>query len=206
MEITIRAAEANDAACAVPLLYSSGPAAFDYIFASPDSAATTAFLHRAFADGAGELGFRNHIVAVADEKVVGLGACFSGVNMRRFTLSGLRQIVGFYGPIRAAGVIRRALQFEKIVQPPHGAEHCVAHLGVSPEFQSHGIGAKIVTYLLDEGKKQGRRVAMLDVAVTNTRAQALYERLGFRATAERPSSLKNDHVVVPAHRRMEREI
>ena len=45
---------------------------------------------------------------------------------------------------------------------------------------------------------------VLDVAVSNPRAQALYERLGFAVTGERASSLANAQGAVPGHRRMER--
>jgi hypothetical protein len=61
----------------VPLIYSSGPAAFDFVFATEKHSAQD-FLRTAFIDGAGEFGFRNHTVAVAKNIVVGIGAAFSG--------------------------------------------------------------------------------------------------------------------------------
>jgi ribosomal protein S18 acetylase RimI-like enzyme len=41
----------------------------------------------------------------------------------------------------------------------------------------------------------------LDVAVSNPRAQALYQRLGFTVTAERVSRLRNAQATVANHRR-----
>ena len=61
MAFQIRAARADDVAAAVPLIYSSGPAAFDYVLAR-NGADATAFLAHAFANGAGEVGHRNHVV------------------------------------------------------------------------------------------------------------------------------------------------
>ncbi|WP_211238312.1 hypothetical protein, partial [Deinococcus pimensis] len=47
------------------------------------------------------------------------------------------------------------------------------------------------------------RACALDVAVTNGRAQALYERLGYRVVAERTWRPDRSGVLVPSQRRME---
>lgn len=78
--------------------------------------------------------------------------------------------------------------------------HYIAHLGVDPSMQSKGIGAKLVEYLMEQGRKAGKTQAALDVSVLNPRAQALYERLGFKLTGQRESKL----VGVPSHNRLER--
>jgi ribosomal protein S18 acetylase RimI-like enzyme len=44
---------------------------------------------------------------------------------------------------------------------------------------------------------------VLDVAMSNPRAQALYERAGFVVIGERVSPLGNARGTVPGHRRME---
>ncbi|MGO9931953.1 MAG: hypothetical protein ACLPV8_09085 [Steroidobacteraceae bacterium] len=48
--------------------------------------------------------------------------------------------------------------------------------------------------------------ATLDVAVTNPRAQLLYERLGFVVNALRPSELQNRRGRVADHYRMSRPL
>lgn len=207
MEVQFRSAQPDDVAAAVPLLYSSGPAAFDFVFAqkangSARPVAAKDFLCSVFVDGAGEFGYRNHVVALSAGQVVGLGASFSGDTGLPFTLAAARQILSFYGPLRGWAVIRRGLQMEHIVQPPTGQLHYLAHLGVAPEHQSRGIGAQLITHLLEQGRQAGRQHTALDVAVTNPRAQALYERLGFKVTGERRSSLPN----VAHHRRLERRL
>lgn len=203
--LTFRPAEALDVAAAVPLIYSSGPAAFEYVFCSGGTAAE-AFLRAAFVQGAGEFGYRNHTVAVADGQVVGIGAAFSGDSMMPFTIAAARQIFSFYGPVGAAGPIRRGLQVESVVQQPRGEMHYIAHLGVAPEWRSHGVGAQLIAHFLEEGARLGRPTAALDVASTNPRAQALYERLGFAVTGTRRSTLRNESATVPDHHRMQRPI
>jgi ribosomal protein S18 acetylase RimI-like enzyme len=202
MPIAFRAAMPADAAAAIPLIYSSGPAAFDYVFTVPGRASALDFLHRAFRDGEGEFGFRNHLVGVVDGAVVAAGAAWDGRSNLAFALAGARQILGCYGFIQGPGTMLRGLQVESIVQPPGRRCWYVAHLGVHPAARSRGIGEALVAHLLSLGIGKGHTQAALDVAVTNPRAEALYQRLGFAVTQERASRLANAQATVPAHRRM----
>jgi ribosomal protein S18 acetylase RimI-like enzyme len=203
MSVEFRSATPGDAATAVPLIYSSGPAAFDYVFTVPGRATALDFLQRAFVDGAGEFGFRNHVVAVEDHDVVAVGAAWTGAATLAFTVAAARQILGTYGLIAGVGVVYRGLRVESVVQPPPKNRLYLAHLGVRPESRSRGIGVSLIRHLLDAGSGRGVDAAALDVAATNPRAQALYERLGFVVTRERESRLANAQATVANHRRME---
>jgi ribosomal protein S18 acetylase RimI-like enzyme len=63
---------------------------------------------------------------------------------------------------------------------PH--EIYLGRIELHPGHQGQGIGAHLIRGLIDRAHAQGRHV-LLDVLVVNTRAQALYRRLGFRETA-----------------------
>jgi len=200
--VIFRAAEAGDADQAVPLIYSSGPAAFDYVLSHDRPGHARAFLRFAFTDGAGEFGFRNHVVALADGDIVGAGAAWDGRVALRFTVAAAAQIVRFYGPVRACGVIQRGLRVEQVIRPPKADEYYVAHLGVREDSRGLGIGAGLTRHLLASADPRRHRVAALDVAVTNPRAEGLYERLGFRAATLRRSRLRSRYHAVADHRRM----
>ena len=202
--VRFRPAAAADAVAAVPLIYSSGPAAFDYVFAVPGRGDAQAFLRHAFADGAGEFGWRNHRVGESDGRVVAVGAGYGADAHWAFTLAAARQILGFFGWRLAAGVIARGLRVERVIAPPSGGMHYLAHLGVDPAWRGQGIGGALIEHLAAEAARLGRSRLALDVAATNPRAQALYERAGFVVIGERPSSLADARGHVPAHRRMER--
>lgn len=202
-EVRFRAATPDDAVAAVPLIHSSGPAAFEYVFASPGRGDARNFLARAFVDGAGEFGWRNHCVGELDGRVVAVGAGFGGESTLAFTLAAARQIFGHYR-LRSPGVVARGLRVERVIQPPARGMHYLAHLGVAPELRGQGIGGALVAHLIEQGRAQGKRRLALDVATTNPLAQALYQRLGFVVTGERDSTLANAQGTVPAHRRMER--
>jgi ribosomal protein S18 acetylase RimI-like enzyme len=204
--VTFRAAEAGDADQAVPLIYSSGPAAFDYVFSHDRPGHALAFLRFAFADGGGEFGFRNHVVALQDGGIVGAGAAWDGRVALRFTVAAAAQILRFYGPLRAWGVILRGLRVEAVIRPPKADEYYVAHLGVRDGLRSRGIGARLTRHLLAGADPRRHRVAALDVAVTNPRAEALYARLGFTVDGLRRSTLKSRFHAVVDHRRMSRPV
>ncbi|MCA9026268.1 MAG: GNAT family N-acetyltransferase [Planctomycetaceae bacterium] len=199
MELEFRPARPSDTDAAVPLIYSSGPAAFDYVFANPTAQSTQEFLKYVFPDGAGEHGYRIHTVVVHDGRVVGVGACYTGENSLSMMISAIRQIGAFYGLRYTPRVIRRGLKIEQLIQPPRGMMNYIGHLGVVPEYQGRGIGRRLIEHFLDIGRRAGRSKAALDVSVENPRAQALYERIGFQAVQECISTLPN----VPDHRRME---
>lgn len=203
MTITIRQARAEDAAAAAPLAYLSGPSAFDHVFAR-DGWRAQDFLRRAWRDGAGEFGWRAHVVAELDGEIVGAGAGYDGARPLAFMLAAARQIVSQYGPLQAPGVMLRGLSVERVIPPPPTAQDVLylAHLGVAPEVRSRGVGRQLVDHLLAAGAAKGYRRAALDVSTANPRAQALYERLGFAVTKEHGSHLPT----VPAHRRMERAL
>ncbi len=199
MELEFRPARQLDAETAVPLIYSSGPAAFDDVFADDKRGSALDFLLDAFREGAGEFGCQNHTVVTHHGQIVGVGACYSGETSFSYMLTAIRQIWSFYGLMRAQRVIRRGLKLEQQIKPPQGSMNYIGHLGVPVEWQGRGIGRRLVEYFLDVGRQANRPIAVLDVSVENPRAQALYEQIGFQAVAECISTLPN----VPDHRRLE---
>ncbi len=202
--VTFRTAEPRDADAAVPLIYSSGPAAFDYVFSHDRPGRALAFLRSAFVAGGGEFGFRNHVVALRDGAIVATGAAWDGRVALRFTAAAAARILRFYGPLRAWGVIVRGLRVEHVIHPPKPDEYYIAHLGVAPQWRGQGIGERLARHLLAAADPKRHRVAALDVAVSNPRAEALYARLGFRVDVLRRSALASRYHAVADHRRMSR--
>jgi len=58
------------------------------------------------------------------------------------------------------------------------------HLVVAAEWRSHGIGRKLLWSAANQARQRGISTLTLKAYRDNTRAVALYERLGFRVTAE----------------------
>jgi ribosomal-protein-alanine N-acetyltransferase len=60
-----------------------------------------------------------------------------------------------------------------------GGEADVQTIGVRRDQWGSGLGASLLTDLLDEAGRRGCRHVLLEVRVDNVRAQQLYERFGF---------------------------
>ena len=206
LQVRFRPAAPEDATAAVPLIYSSGPAAFDFVFATGEGRDAPSFLQHCFIDGAGEFGWRNHWVGIANDRVVAVGAGYGVDTKWKFMLAAARQILSHYGLRRGSAVINRGLRVESVIRPPEGDMHYLAHLAVVPELRGRGVGRALIDQLVGAAREAGRRRVALDVAASNPRAEALYRRAGFKVISERRSHLANAHVRVPDHRRMERVI
>ncbi len=204
LQVRFRPATPEDAAVAAPLIYSSGPDSFNYVFTTRDGGDALAFLHSCFVDGAGEFGWRNHWVGEADGRVVAVGAGYGADTKWPFTLAAARQIIGHYGLRRGLAVIVRGLRVESVIRPPDGDMHYLAHLAVLQELRGQGVGRALIDHLIGLARDAGRRRITLDVAASNPRAEALYQRTGFRVTIERKSRLTSECGRVVDHRRMER--
>ena len=64
-------------------------------------------------------------------------------------------------------------------------ERDVCNVAVSPDFRGMGIGKALVGALIDDAKKTGASVVMLEVRKSNASAIALYEKAGFELVGQR---------------------
>jgi ribosomal protein S18 acetylase RimI-like enzyme len=202
-DIQFRPCRPEDVDSAVPLIYSSGPASFDYVFCSQHAAQAQEFLRHAYLRGRSEFGFQQHVAAVLEGAVVGVGALRDGSQNRSLALAALRDIASFYPPASAARTLVRGLRIERVIRPPKTGVGILYHLGVAEAYRSRGIGRRLVQELLRGVVDRRLPVAALDVAQGNPRARQLYENLGFVARRLRPSTLQSRFGRVVAHCYME---
>ncbi|MFT4046871.1 MAG: N-acetyltransferase [Solimonas sp.] len=180
----LRPAQRRDARALLPLVYASGPAAFDYVFAHGGRTAG-AFLAYALDDGRGLIGWPHHHVAVLDGRVVGCVATYGAHELAALANATLRQYFRFYAPWTALSVLRRALHVGVMQPPPEHGDFYVAHLSVAPAAHRRGIASRLLAHALDAAQALGYRHCALDVASDNGAARALYGKHGFRLIAER---------------------
>src|SRR5262249_15653945 len=67
------------------------------------------------------------------------------------------------------------------------------NITVAPEFQGQGWGGVMVDALSLWSRAQGAQWLWLEVRTTNTRAQQVYDRYGFRRVGERKGYYPADH-------------
>ena len=58
----------------------------------------------------------------------------------------------------------------------------LSRIEIHPDYQGQGIGTRLISALADEATAKGQDL-VLDVFTVNHRAQALYQRLGFKEVA-----------------------
>lgn len=200
--ITFRPALPQDCASVLPLIYSSGPAQFEYLFTQPRKPAQL-FLQSAFVSGVGLFGYRIHTVALIDERPVAIGGVYGRRDGKALERQMLIQIVRFYGLRSAWSVIRHAIDLDAMMPFPEPDMCYIAQLGVAEAMRGQGIGTAWVQHQIRLAQAKGYQRCALDVASTNPRAQALYERLGFRVTEERAWPHTASVIQMPNMRRME---
>ena len=61
----------------------------------------------------------------------------------------------------------------------------INNLAVVPDRRREGVASALLTFVLDEGARQGAKRATLEVRASNAGARRLYERLGFYLAGNR---------------------
>lgn len=192
MTITIRAAQINDTTPAINYIFSSGPAAFDYVFQQSKS-----FLQESFSRGRSQFGFQNHHVAILNEQVVASIACFDRNEAQSMEIGCILDMLKFYR-WRFPFAAFRGLRFECIVPKPVKQSLYIAHLGVAEQCRGQGVGKQLIYWAINKAQVQGYQSVSLDVAKSNPLAEKLYLSLGFKQIAYRKSSIAgiSDHATL----------
>ena len=201
MIIELKESNPSEVDIAVPLIYSSGPDAFEYVFKNKQVSAVD-FLKHAFVREGGEFSFDNHYSLYADGRMVGIGSVFNAKTANGFGKADGLNILRFY-KWKSPKVIKDGLAVERIIKIPVKNETAIAHLGILPELRGKGLGKQLIAGLMVRAEKDSYSRFILDVSEENPRAKVLYERLGFEVTKKHDSTLKNKFSYVPNHFRME---
>ena len=201
MSIELHPSKPTEVAIAVPLIYSSGPDAFEFVFKNSKVSAID-FLKYAFVKEGGEFSYDNHYSLYQGDNMVGIGSVFDTKKAATFTKYDGLNILKFYG-LKSLGTIRRGLQVEPIIQLPKTNEIVIAHLGIQPALRGQGLGTHLINSLMKKSNNKEDSRFILDVSEENPKAKKLYDRLGFITTKKNLSNLRNKFSYVPNHFRME---
>ena len=190
MEIEIRAARQDDEGPIAELMYSSGMDLYDYLYKQR----TLDFLRYEFDTGKGFAGYPNVTVALLEGEVVGTGCFYDRDNYEALVNGTMKNMLGYFGPIKIIPVAMRARHVGSVVRTPKPGELYLSNFGVVDRVRSQGIGSKMIRFKLEQARKSGYTIFGLDVSSANPRGQALYARLGLRVQKEKTFSAKNSGV------------
>lgn len=200
MEMDFRTCLPEDVEKVVPLIYSSGPSSFDYVFKT-STITSHDFLAYAFQREGGEFSFDNHSAILVNKTLIGVGAMFSSARAKKFMFKDFLNIVRFY-KFGALAVLIRGLRIEQILKPPTKNEIYLGHLGISKDERSKGYGQQLIQFLMNEIETNSATYFVLDVSEENPDAQRLYERLGFKVHKHFLGKYKSKYGYVPNFFRM----
>lgn len=198
--ITIRPARPEDAAAAVPLIYSSGPAAWDYVFNEGKISAQD-FLIKSFQGTKNTFSYRNHYLAEKKGEVVGSIVIFRSENFFFQNAATAGNIFRIYG-FKAPKVAVRGLSMEGMIQPPKSGRLYLGHIAVPQKERRQGIAEKLMRFAVSTYPDYDK--ISLDVSQENPNAQGLYKKLGFEIIEARnfsgPKGLVPNHYYMEANR------
>jgi len=199
--MNIRPATAADVHSIAELIYSAGPAHYDYMHATARSNSLDYIRHE-FASGRGFVGYRNVTVAEKDGQVIATGCFYNGRVFYRLMLGTVLNMFSHYGPLRVWPVLLRGHQVDRVMSQPGWRDLYLSSFGVSPKQRSTGVGSSMIRLKVAQARASGHRAFTLDVADDNPRAEALYARLGMQVTQRRQFSGHRRDITVPNSKKM----
>lgn len=183
--LSFRPARARDAAACAPLVFASGEHEFEYFLGVP-AKQCIAFLAYAFALSGGRFSWRRHEVAVdASGRIVAVLAAHDGRRILSDDPHIVWTLLRHFGPLRTVPMLLRGLVLETELPKPKHAQTLIAHCATRDDARGTGVFSALFEHALRgdvahmRGLEAGNREIVLDVLVSNTRAAALYRRLGF---------------------------
>ncbi len=100
-----------------------------------------------------------------------------------FASGSFADLTAIYGPL---GALWRSALLTRLSDEIDEARFLLDGICVAEEARSQGLGEALITAICAEARLRGYPAVRLDVVEGNTRAIALYERLGFHITARHP--------------------
>ncbi len=118
------------------------------------------------------------LAALEGDRLLGIAAFSKGG--RGFSAGGLKELWQHYGP----GTLWRAVPLALLERKAPADTLQMDGVCVAAQARGKGVGTALFGALFDFAAARGLNKVTLDVIDTNSRARALYERLGFRAVRE----------------------
>lgn len=184
MNLEFRPARFEDYTQVVPLIHESSRDLIDFCFALTAQSAD-GFLAHDFKRGKGIFGYLNQRVAITPNgEVHGTMTVYRSTDLGRLNQQSLLSIFSYFGWIQSFRVIYRMLLLSRQFQRPRADSVFIANVCVAARHRGKGICSALMNASLKPFQASGFNTAELDVSPSNSKAQRLYEYLGFQVVHE----------------------
>ncbi len=185
MPFAFRPATAADAPIVAELMLQSGVALLTYAYTTKDKTAL-AFLDYAFRSGKGFFGYQLTTVGVDGDKIIFSAGAYATKDYGRLIMETVRLTCAFYGWRGIWPILAKGMKIGKLYTTPPNHGVYVANACTDPLYRGQGIFSRWLDSVKNRPWATPLQYVILDVAMDNPRAKALYLRLGFQPVAEHP--------------------
>lgn len=182
--LSLRQAIVNDADWAAPLLFSTGPALFSYIFASPTDQAEE-ILYQAFILPEHAFSYEHALVAEVNQKPVGLMIGYSGELKRRVDEKVHFAMARLIPLRKLPKILVNVADFSRIKQDVTIEDYYILGIGVLPEFHNQGLESYFLKYAEKQAYLAHCQTVCTDVTYANADAKHLLEQHGYETVCSK---------------------
>ncbi len=127
----------------------------------------------------GRLGYQNGFVFEVDDKQVGLLMSFSASRMAMLDLVTGSNLLSILGLPAMMHLTQRMLPMTSVREAERG-EYYISNIGVLPDFQQRGYGARLLTFAEEQARNLRLKKCSLIVNQHNEKAIQLYQRFDYK--------------------------
>ena len=198
--LIIRPARAQDAPMAAPLIYSTGPAAFNLAFGSKDKA--TSIIRRLFAKPGNPMSFEYTKVAELEGLLAGiLTLSDHAIEVKTQPRMGI-ELLRICGPMLLLSRLPIHLRLRSLTKLTSDGELCIEDIAVLPQMCGKGVGKILMNEAEVLASRQGYSAISLYVLRDNSPAIGFYRRLGYLCDEERVNPWLKNRYGFPGFLRM----
>lgn len=177
-EIVIRPAVPDDAETAVSLIYLPMGRLADHLFGGDDPEEAREVLRQLFVRERNRFSYQHCDILEWDGQKAGLLLSYPARHLRRMSFPMARHLLSILGLAGMARFIERSRPFIGLSEAELD-EHYVFTLAIVPEFQSKGLGKRLLLHGEKKARLNGLLKVSLGVTIGNTNAVRFYERCGY---------------------------
>ncbi|RMA82329.1 GNAT family N-acetyltransferase [Umboniibacter marinipuniceus] len=190
-DFDIRRLDATEYESAVPLLFSSGPEAFTWLYGNGDKLRAMSFLANSFTRDDTALSHNNIWGVISEGSVIATFILASKASAEALAGPGITQVFRYYGFSAALACSWRGIRLERSLPAPKPDCLHLSGIAVDAQFRGRGLLREIVNFADQKAYEMACSNLSLDVAKSNALAMAMYLHLGFVHQYSRPAPHKS---------------